>query len=265
MSNNILFAGDFHGNLPHVKHVIAAAKKTEANKIVQLGDFSFVWNGTDRLKKLQDELPPSMDLYFLDGNHENFDLLEALGATQDADNFVQLAPNIFYLPRGFAWEWDGIRFMSIGGAYSVDKHSRTQGSSWWPQETIKFEDYERAIQKGPVDVLLSHDCPELPLALSEYLQGEGILGTGSFEADVLSQSNRMVLAHIAAQIHPKLILHGHYHHRYNGMWHEATVVGLDCDNTGQRSWVVMNTETMLQEASDLHFELENARLNDKTV
>lgn len=56
-------------------------------------------------------------------------------------------------------EWAGVRFLGLGGAFSVDRNARKVGRSFWFEETITDEEVELACENGKdgVDVMLAHD------------------------------------------------------------------------------------------------------------
>lgn len=72
--------------------------------------------------------PPSANI---DGNHENFDMLEDY-----PDDFWNggrvhfISDNIFHLARGQVFEIDGLTFFTFDGGNSIDKGSRQIGLSW---------------------------------------------------------------------------------------------------------------------------------------
>lgn len=72
-------------------------------------------------------------------------------------------PNLLFAKDGEIFTIEGLRHLSIGGAYSVDKMYRLyRGLQWWsdeqPSEAIKAY-VEQQIAKHPIDIVLSHTCP----------------------------------------------------------------------------------------------------------
>ena len=72
-------------------------------------------------------------------------------------------PKLLFAKDGEIYTIDGIRFMPIGGAYSVDKFYRIiRGAGWWESEqpTDEIKAYvERQLAENEVDVFLTHTCP----------------------------------------------------------------------------------------------------------
>lgn len=227
----VLLAGDTHGNHRHVDYLLKMAAELQADRIVQVGDFGYWPHLSDYHRRVSSMAQRARTpIYWLDGNHENFDALE-VAVDVDADEPQGMLPDLWYLPRGCTWAWDGCRFMSLGGAYSIDKSSRTEGYSWWPQETLTRAQVERAMDRGPVDVLLTHDTPEgvCPIVDSNY------------KGDDISRGNRKAVSAVADAVTPRLVVHGHYHHRYTAAYGAAVVEGLDRDDQGPTSWLCIDT------------------------
>lgn len=259
----LLFAGDFHGNMKHARRICVIAERLEADAIVELGDFGFVWShdtnsttGAGTAKSRLDVLNQTpeqfeLPLYWLDGNHENFDAMASLGARTDAGSMVKLGSHVTYIPRGFVWEWDGVRFLAMGGAQSIDKEWRTPGKSWWPQELITETDMDRAVTNlggVGVDVMLAHDAPELPPALHAYMTDPDN-ENGDYKCDPDSERNRRRLRTLLDQADPGLYVHGHMHHRYDdtlgGTLGGTRIAGLACDGMGSDAYLCIDTADLL--------------------
>jgi predicted phosphodiesterase len=203
----IRMVGDVHGNHNRVEYLMEKAGKANVDKVVLLGDVGLYWNGTDGFEQFLSDLAyvHKVPIYVLDGNHENHGQLEKY---HDAEEMVVLADNLFYLPRGFSWEWSGRKFLSIGGAFSIDYMRRIPGVSWWEDEVPNAAQINRAIDVGKVDFVLAHDAPiqaEIPF-----------LYPISAALEARSEKNRKAMGAVLESASPKRWYHGHYHQRYNG-------------------------------------------------
>lgn len=245
----LLVIGDTHGNTANLGSLIGHAAQNDCKWIVSVGDFG-LWDHTydgqrflSETDRTLDEL--GIDLVFADGNHENHDSLENLvkTGTPNEFGFLPVTPHIFYTPRGNRWMWGGERFLSLGGAHSIDKRWRVDwetkysqpGTRWWPQEMITEEDVLRCIKGGPADVMITHDSPQ-GATLGDLIP--------SYETD----RNRAKLRRVVDAVRPKLLIHGHYHRRIKtglplegkGEVHWVEIEGLDCDGSGDDQWLVLN-------------------------
>lgn len=74
-------------------------------------------------------------------------------------------PNILFAKDGEVFDFDDVKAIVIGGAYSVDKFYRLErGWNWWkneqPSAEIKQATENKLSELGnQVDVVLSHTCP----------------------------------------------------------------------------------------------------------
>ena len=142
---------------------------TTDDVLIILGDVGINFHGEAsdfELKKELAELP--ITLLCIHGNHEqrpetihSYELVERFGGiVYMEDEF----PNLLFAKDGEIYDLDGKSCIAIGGAYSVDKHTRTRGVDWWddeqPSEEIKFQVEEALEAAGwKVDVVLSHTHP----------------------------------------------------------------------------------------------------------
>lgn len=240
----LMLAGDWHGNELWAERVIRYASSRGVDTIVQLGDFGY-WlddhETSSYLATVDSELAAAgIRLFWLDGNHEDH--------TRRADWLNTAAhSNVRYLPRGHRWTWWGKRWMSVGGAMSVDRRYRIEGESWWPQEELTDADVDHAMREGEVDLIVSHDCPrgvDIPGVGPDTKGGV----RGSWPPDILlaAQDHRDKLARICGSTQPSRLFHGHYHIpytatlRYETVTATTVVVGLADDDSpmDDHTWVV---------------------------
>ncbi|MDA4133710.1 MAG: metallophosphoesterase [Thaumarchaeota archaeon] len=248
----LLIVGDMHGQTTPMRSVFAYACRVEADQIIQVGDFGYGWerkqykggNGliecafVRQVEKMVEET--GIPLYWLDGNHENFDMLgyvhegeetmNVVKSTPQPDGTHELRPGVFYIPRGTMLERGEKKILVCGGAASVDKARRSPYISWWPQETIKDEDVAKCLAAGKADILLTHDLPLEVTVIDRHLEP----GWGE-EAVHSTYFNRVKVSEILKNSGATLMLHGHLHHSYTeevSMAHgRVKVIGLDRDGT----------------------------------
>lgn len=149
------------------------AKKTErvelhkeVDYLIILGDVAVCWdNGSmdETVKNFYQDLP--LTTLFLDGNHENFNILDSIPEEEWHGGMVQfIAPDIIHLMRGNVYEIDGHSYFVFGGACSYNKSELMDGISWWQQEMPTIEEYNYGwenlkLHNYKVDYMLSHAGP----------------------------------------------------------------------------------------------------------
>ncbi len=146
---SLYVCGDVHQDIDLGKLTSArfAAKGLSKNDYVLIcGDCGAVWDGrgTDRyLQKWYDRKP--WTTLFIDGNHENFDLLESYPVSEwNGGKVRRITPSLIYLMRGQIYTLDGRTLFTMGGASSHDKIYRKEGISWWERELPCAEEYAEA-------------------------------------------------------------------------------------------------------------------------
>ena len=214
--------------------------------VIILGDFGFVWTPEC---EFDSEHPERYDAWlddqgwldwfearpyttlWIDGNHENFDLLETYPVSEWHGGRVQrICEHVLRLMRGEVFDIDGRTFFAMGGARSTDKARRTEGESWWPQEVPNDDERayaERTLSEHgwSVDYVLTHAAPSS--ALREI--------DPDWPFILVSDDYTDWLQTIADRLDFKRWFHGHYH---VDRWWDATFTGLyneifDLDDTGR--------------------------------
>ncbi|MCL2393849.1 MAG: metallophosphoesterase [Acidimicrobiaceae bacterium] len=214
----LLVAGDTHGNLGWLSELAALAEEQRCEGIIQLGDFGF-WPDPKVLREcarvvlnegwltaVADALA-SHDVWLrvIDGNHDFHPGALAAHPPDGRGIAVVRDDRLDWATRGARWEWCGVRFGALGGAYSIDKMWREPGVTWW--ETERITDAQRDLLGAePLDVLLTHDAP----------QGVGWpeVDVGGPKVDPASRANREQVERARRATRPSVLLHGHYHLRY---------------------------------------------------
>jgi predicted phosphodiesterase len=129
-------------------------------------------------------------LYFIDGNHEDFDALPWL--VKKYEEFFT------YLPRGTVHTMAGYRFLALGGTAYMDSMITQKGAVITDQQINECLE----IPGDAVDIILTHDCPaDIGMPNTPGLEHFGDTG--------FPRSGEL-----AAHFKPKLWLFGHHH-----KWH----------------------------------------------
>lgn len=249
----ILVSGDSHGDYYHIVNCCVWANDLDCDLIVQVGDFGYIWTKGihDPMESLVavNEILTEYDqkLFFLDGNHEDFTAISDITGVdfktgENTSKPINVFDRITYLPRASRWEWDGVSFLAVGGAISIDRRSRTRYVTYWPEEATTDGDVERSLAGSPVDVVFAHDAPFNTQVLNEHLIHNGWNLSNNLQRDC--DHNRILMSEIRIGLNPKLWVHGHYHFAYTDKVSDTKIIGLDCNGRGRRAITVLDTKDM---------------------
>lgn len=227
----IFVTGDTHGLQDYFKLHIFAGEHPELtlkDYVIIAGDFGAVWDS----KTLAADLKPYTELpftvLFVDGNHENFDLLETFPVEEWRGGKVhKIRPNIIHLMRGQVFEIDGNTIFTFGGATSIDKFMRREGISWWKQELPTYEELDEGKENlkrynNKVDYIITHSCSERALMYPQIRNSA---------TSKLSCPESSMLSYIEDMADFKHWYFGHFHidaklgGRYTALYQEVVRIG----------------------------------------
>lgn len=231
----IFVTGDTHGDYTRFKTDIFPEQKTmtKADCVIICGDFG-IWDSSNQSKYWLDWLEhKSFTTLFVDGNHENYDLLNAYPVERwHGGNVHFIRPSIIHLMRGQLFEINGKHIFTMGGASSHDisdgilepedpdfKKKRAQLDkqgkymyrvnhvSWWAEELPTEAEYATAratldICGWRVDYIFTHCAPT---------NVSDILGGGLYQPDALTD----FLDEVSQQCDFDYWFFGHYHENRN--------------------------------------------------
>lgn len=212
MKGRIFVTGDCHGNLTKIIDFIHKFDLKLGDSIIVLGDMGLFWRNDQKdaeynIKYYEDNCN-GVHLYWLDGNHENFDIIKTwdINKKYEYDN----SNYIHYCPRGFITNIELTngaikKALFVGGADSIDKFLRTEHLSWWKDETITDEDIKDI--SGQYDYVFTHCCP-----YSIFNNNKVYLCTldNITESNAIHQSEKM-LEELKNNINTKNWWFAHYH------------------------------------------------------
>lgn len=187
----ILLTGDTHGDFSRLAEGVFPAldKLTKEDYLIICGDFGGLWQGGSRERKRLDRLDARpFTTLFVDGNHENFDLLARYPTEEWRGGLVRrVRPSVLHLVRGQMFELEGKKIFAMGGAQSHDiqdgvlersqlmegdlERLRHEGArvrvnhvSWWRQELPSRQEYTQARQTleengWQADYIVTHCAP----------------------------------------------------------------------------------------------------------
>ena len=201
---------------------------TKEDYVIICGDFG-IWNTSDEERYWLDWLNDrSFTTLFVDGNHENFDLLNTFPIEIWNGGKVQfIRSSIIHLMRGQVFNIEGKRFFTMGGASSHDIDAgilepddpdlkekrlwmdmrcmlyRINHVSWWKEELPSDEEYEEAWRNldacgWKVDYVVSHCCPS---SIAD------VIGKGHYSHDRLTD----FFEELKVKLDFQYWFFGHYH------------------------------------------------------
>ncbi len=205
---------------------------TKDDYVIILGDFGGIWEYKGENKKEKNWLDwfeeRSYTLLFLDGNHENFDRLNAYPEKSWHGGRVhEIRPSVLHLMRGQVYEIGTKKVFTFGGAASHDISAgildpadplyrtkrqrlnrqrvfyRVLRQSWWPEELASEEEMAEGLKnlaahENRVDLILSHCCAS---------STQAVIGRGFYKPDAETD----YLEQIKQSISYDYWLFGHYH------------------------------------------------------
>lgn len=223
----IYITGDTHGDFERFGNNHFSAN--DRDYLIICGDFGGIWDDSNREKhwlKWLSEKP--FTTLFVDGNHENYDLLQTYPISYWNGGKVHfINDRVLHLIRGQVFNIEGMRFFTMGGASSHDINAgileqsdpcfkekrkrldkelalyRINHISWWSEEMSSEDEMKEGIlnlQKNDnsVDYVLSHCAPT---------SVQDILSNGFYKHDQLTD----YLEIVKASCEFKYWFFGHYH------------------------------------------------------
>lgn len=166
----IYITGDIHDEIQRFQQLDTMKLSIHANDyMIICGDFGLVWHNppsVEETKKLDWLASQPYTFLFVDGNHENFDLLRQFPIKKWNGGYVQpIRSNVLHLMRGELYTIENHTFFTFGGATSTDKAHRIPFVSWWPAENPTTAEINRAIAHldavhWHVDYVITHTAPQ---------------------------------------------------------------------------------------------------------
>jgi predicted phosphodiesterase len=205
--------GDFHGytDIKKMNSRQFPANKllTKQDYVIVAGDFGLVWD------EKEDELywrkwltRKNFTTLFIDGNHENFELLDSFPVEMwNGGKIHRIHDSIIHLMRGQVFTVNGCKIFTFGGAASHDKPFRKENINWWAREMPSAEEYAEGLENlerhnWKVDAVITHTCPSGTLKLLK----------DSIPTDVEDDELSRYLEQIKSRLDYKRWYFGHFHH-----------------------------------------------------
>lgn len=209
ITSDIHGAFDIHKINP--REFIPGQTMTEDDYLIICGDFGCIWDGgsSDQFWLNWFESLPWTTL-FIDGNHENFDVLARYPVVDwNKGKARQIRSNVFMLMRGERYEFAGKSWLALGGGFSHDRSLRKKGVNWWDEEIFSREEAEHAYatmakHDWKVDVVLSHDVFSAHPLAKKYSPD-----MANYSSDRVQQNE--FLEQMRKKLDYRIWFAGHYH------------------------------------------------------
>ena len=167
----IFITGDTHQsiNISKLNTTFFPQQKnlTKNDYVIICGDFGCVWDDSNLDKYWQNWFSnKNFTTLFVDGNHENFNLLNKYPVSSWNGGKVHfISPSVIHLMRGQIFNINGINIFTMGGASSHDKEFRKENISWWKDEIPSDLEFQEAFSNlnkynNKVDIIISHCCDD---------------------------------------------------------------------------------------------------------
>jgi Icc-related predicted phosphoesterase len=191
MTRTMLVLGDAHADEPaHRRALDRAYRATDDDVALQTGDL------------LTYDLPT--ETYFIAGNNEDFDVIEALRAGETPPGVSNA-----HLLASTARDVAGLRVAGLSGNFAPTRYEKARRDLVGDRRRhFTHEDVERAAGLTDVDVFLTHEAPHGLLVEENY-------DVGCTHVDRLLET-----------IDPRLCLVGHHHEHSEGRIGGTRVVSL---------------------------------------
>ena len=159
----VYITGDLHGDFSRFSSP-AMRRLRKGDTLIVCGDFGFIWNGDKKEEALLKKIGSRpYAVLFLDGCHENFDLLKEYPVTDWKGGRAQvISGNLVHLMRGQLYTLEGYRFFTFGGGESREYDLRDGAKTWWEEEMPSEEEMLHGLKTleshgNRVDYILTHE------------------------------------------------------------------------------------------------------------
>lgn len=179
---------------------------TKKDYVIITGDFGCIWSGgksdTWHLDWLEKK---NFTTLFIDGNHENFDLLNEYPVTEwNGGKVHKIRESVIHLMRGQVFLLDGQKIFTFGGAASIDKQYRKENISWWKEEIPSQQEFEEGIKNlkkhnMTVDFIMTHTAPN------------AVISQLDLDDEKLNDPNNEMLDYFLNNVSFKRWYFGHFH------------------------------------------------------
>lgn len=161
----IYVTGDMHAEIQRFNdRDIRHLKKNDI--LIICGDFGFIWDNSETEQKIISQLSKKrFTIAFVDGTHENFDLLYKYPEVDwNEGKARKISDNIYHMMRGEIYNIEDKKIFTFGGGESDEKETRLSMGTWWKQETPTLAEMKLGVEKlgsvdRKIDYIITHEPP----------------------------------------------------------------------------------------------------------
>ena len=156
----IYVTGDTHGDYELLcSRNLRQLKK--GDKLIITGDFGFVWDQSkEEVKHLAKLAKKKFDILFVDGAHENYELLQQY---REVDLYCgkgyKLASNIYRLKRGEIYRIDSKTVLALGGGRAPHDAGYEETPAMPTDDELKYAVDNIQSHRRRVDLIVTHEAP----------------------------------------------------------------------------------------------------------
>lgn len=210
----LVLIGDIHGDTSVLSRLAGIIRNDDSLRelqgtevlFLQLGDMAFWWPKASPPPPSLGNIPHiaggHIDLVWVPGNHDNFDVIESLA--YDGNGFAACPgyPDARVARPGAVLSFGGKKVLLVGKATSIDKEIRLRRQlPWWPQEELTEAEID-GFPETHVDWVCSHSPPAC-FRISSRLGLSGVPGFRDTTAERLDR--------VFSRVNPERWFFAHFH------------------------------------------------------
>ena len=158
----VYITGDTHGDFERLDSL----RLKKGDTLIICGDFGFIWDGSAREEKILKQLgKKKFNICFIDGTHENFELLDEYEVGVFCGGKARnISGNLYHLMRGQIYCIEGNTFFTMGGGESPDIDMLFDNGAWSRREFPSTQELTEGAENldkvnGKVDYIITHEPP----------------------------------------------------------------------------------------------------------
>ena len=180
----IYVTGDTHGDISCFKNS-KLNRLTDKDYLIVCGDFGFIWDPSNEKEKKNLEYlkKRKYTICFVDGAHENFDILNSYQPYRwKGGNVHKIADNIFHLMRGEVFTLEGKSFFVMGGGECEDIDLREGDLTQFESSLPNAEELKNGVSNlfdnnKNINYILTYEAPTIAKDILKQRTNQNMLIT----------------------------------------------------------------------------------------